>query len=377
MSDAPRAYPNNMDRYTQMLWDMVYDLRDQLPNVTSRVEAVAAQIPTPTAIRDTVQSNGAAPANVTALVGRLMTNQYSYVPKFTGGAPPIVDPSASVGDGTLITVVSVGNTGGAGILQRWNEPFDIGTFQAQQAIGANLIDTHANRLANFPASSYEPGTVFFETDRSVLYVVKSIASINTWIYVTGIMPTALAGLPNDLGTNDGGFLALISDYFQHWLLWNGITWQFGPGDPGSKYIVATPGIVPNGGMWGACDGSAYTCLNGDGTTSSVTTPNLTGDVFLKGGTYGPQQAASRATWDPTAITDDESSHQHTVTEPSSNLGNVQLGATPFFGVAGGTVLSGPGSAHHHTLSVNAKLNVPSEGNGGLPLRIPLTWYMRR
>jgi hypothetical protein len=40
--------------------------------------------------------------------------------------------------------------------------------------------------------------------------------------------------------------------------------------------------------------------------------------------------------------------------------------------------SSAGSAHHHTLSnANAKLNIPTQVNGGLPQNIGLVFYVRK
>lgn len=377
-----RIYPNNSDAYTRRLWDMVYDLQDKLTAHENNIAGLQAQIPTPAQISKIVRSNGPSPLDVTALTGRLMTNQYAFVPKFTPSLPTYKDPSASVGDGTLITLASAGNTGGAGVLYRWNEPFDVGAFQAQQAVGVSLIGTHADRLALFPASSYEPGTTFYETDRKVFYIIEFVLGSNVWVYAAGVMHDNLATIPTDLALPDIGFLFGPADQPGHLLIWGGLFFLFGPGDAGSKYIVAAPGNPPDtNNLWGFCDGSTYACLNGDGTLTNITTPDMTGNVFIEGGAYtGVQKPAIRATWDPSAVTDLESTHVHPITLFNSNLGPVNQTppTNPFFGVAGGTLLSDPGTPHAHALTDPLSiLNPPSESNGGLPLRINLNWYIRR
>lgn len=203
-----------------------------------------------------------------------------------------------------------------------------------------------------------------------------------WQYISGTFTSALTNVPTDLGPYDEGLLFADTTY-GHLLRWSeaALAFQFAPGDPGSGYVVAqasiTAGVVP---FYGLCDGSTYLVSNGDGTTRNVTTPNFTGGVFMMGWTAtGTPQVATKPTWDAAAITEDESAHIHTVTEVSSNLGNVNQTAptNPFFGVAGGTVNSGPGSAHHHGLTnANAIIKEPSETNGGLPLRIRVAWYIR-
>jgi hypothetical protein len=160
----------------------------------------------------------------------------------------------------------------------------------------------------------------------------------------------------------------------------------------------------------------------------VTTPNLTGDVFLKGGTPSGQQNATKPTWQAGAHTDPNTVGISLITDPTSiAIGNANITVDAVgdhthdiniinFNVAAGNnlLVSAVGSptvqngAHSHTLTPNphnhvalpdphqhtissgnsnsvtfnlsnnnAVLNEPSETNGGLPLRISLAWYMRR
>lgn len=207
-------------------------------------------------------------------------------------------------------------------------------------------------------------------------------SSGKWQYISGQYTAALSSVPTDLGPYDDGLIFFDTTY-GHSLRWteSALAFQFAPGDPGSGYVVAqasiTSGVLP---FYALCDGSTVTVSNGDGTTRSVVTPPLTGGPFLIGWTAtGTQQAATRATWEAGAITEDESAHTHPVPLPSSNLGDVNQDppTNPFFGVAAGTVISSAGSAHHHGLAdANAQLKVPSEANGGLPLRIRVAWYIR-
>lgn len=239
--------------------------------------------------------------------------------------------------------------------------------------------------------STDIGALWIENSRLAVGSVSNFPtwrwSGSVWAYVSGMLTrqqSQLAALLATLGSSDGGLLVYVSD-FPHWLLWNTVSFQFGPGDPGSGYIVATPGIIPfaNVPSWGLCDGNTYSVLHGDGNTSNITTPNLSNEVFIKGGAYtGNQQNATSPTWAPGAATDDEHLHTHSVNEPSSLLAS--FGVTPgnstitIFGVAGGVVTSSNGTPHTHNLSNNnAVLNPPSEGNNGLPLRIGLNWYLRR
>lgn len=68
-----------------------------------------------------------------------------------------------------------------------------------------------------------------------------------------------------------GEWAYITD-FAHWLYSDGTSWSFA--DEGSGYIMfftTAPGVG-----WALCNGSSTTYLKGDGTTSSITLPNLSG-----------------------------------------------------------------------------------------------------
>lgn len=246
--------------------------------------------------------------------------------------------------------------------------------------GPTINDTHANRIAVDAGNNplYPPGRflnyLFYETDRTVFYLAQLVAGVATWVYVGGTMFATLANIPT-LGTADAGFEFESSDY-GHRHRWSGAAWAFAPGDPGSKYIVA--GVAaPLGGLWGLCDGSTYAVAQANGTTANVISPDLTGDIFLQGGAYtGTRKAAARATWEATAVTDDESAHVHNVTVLGEAIVN-GAGAAQTVG-QDGTVISSSGTAHHHVLSdANAQLTVPSEANGGVPVRIDLAWYLRR
>ncbi len=369
-----------MDDYTHRLWDLVYDLRDKLDHTQASTTAALASTPTLDSIQSSLQSTGSSPLDVTALVGRTMTNQYAYVPKFSPSAPPLYDPVSQVGDGALSTVASAGNTGGAGILYRFNQPIDLGVWQAQQAIGANLIGTHAERLANYPASSYEPGTLFFETDRTVFYINKAVASVNRWIYAAGQMDsssTTIADIPIDLGANDIGFL-YGSTYWNHvwvWLNTGPTGYWYAPGDPGSLYIVASTATAPENGKWGICDGSAYSYVNLNAVGGSITTPDLASGLFVRGGPYAAPSAASRATWEAGAKTDSVGDHHHSVFLSCGSVGSD--GSPADAALCGFFFDTGDAGAHDHTLSdSNAQLKVPSDSNGGLPAAIKLDWYVR-
>ena len=142
--------------------------------------------------------------------------------------------------------------------------------------GAGLVleDTHANRLANYPANNYAIGTLFYETDRTVLYLNAGTSGSQKWIYIAGVCACTQAALPNDLGANDGNFLANVFDY-GHMLIWSGVAWTWGPGDGGSGMLQLFE-VDPTGAGWHLYDGSTVSYLKADGTLGSKTLPNLSG-----------------------------------------------------------------------------------------------------
>lgn len=93
-----------------------------------------------------------------------------------------------------------------------NAPLNLQDLLPSLVGGAVVIeDTHANRLAIFPAVSYDLGTLFWETDRTVAYVITESGGSNQWEYFAGIMVDNNASKPVDLGTADTGFQYYSTD----------------------------------------------------------------------------------------------------------------------------------------------------------------------
>jgi len=250
-----------------------------------------------------------------------------------------------------------------------------------------LIDTHANRLdaTNFPqyqATNIAPGTLYFETDRTVFYIVKVIAAVNTWVYAAGEMTSdsaTIADIQVDLGAVDVGFIYNSTFWFHRWMFVNsGPTgWTFAPGDPGVNYIVAATNVAPKGGKWGLCDGSAYTYINHNAIADGVTTPNLAGGAFIRGGPYGGPTAASRATWEATAKTELDGTHKHSVFLSCGTYDGGGVGSPQSIALCGFSFDTATDGAHQHALTdTNAQLKVPSDVNGGLPENFKLDWWVR-
>lgn len=252
-----------------------------------------------------------------------------------------------------------------------------------------ICDTHANR-ANYDPNAYDRW-LYFETnptytDRQVMY----IATGGYWVYLCGTMLGTIYSpdqKPTDLGPPDKGFLFYAAD-FEQLYRWDGTVWHYAPGFA-SQYIV---GGYPQGGLWWPCDGTAYRCSQDDGSTANISTPNLTGDVFLKGtASTGSVSAATRPTWEAAATTGNEGAHTHDVDpgvvssaatlsgqEVQSGTGVTVASASHTHSVDVPNTTSTAGTLHSHALTdALSQLKVPSEANGGLPKRIGLSWYMRR
>ena len=235
------------------------------------------------------------------------------------------------------------------------------------ASGPVLYDTHANRINTLQNTLpyYPPGKflryLFFETDRELVYQCQMVSGVPAWVYVAGVGGvTGPGSLPSDLGTNDIGVLYRETQY-RHLYYWSGAAWVFAPGDAGAGYIVPSlTGGAPfnSGSAWQVCDGSTVAVSKGDGTTTNITTPNLTtGVTFIAaaGSQSGPN-AASAPTYVSNPVTSGVDSASTTVQSGS-----------------GATV-----AAHTHTHSVTqSAINPPTVANGGLPANMQLVWYMRR
>lgn len=402
--------PDGIRRALQTTLERVYALQSQFQGATAKIvtvqQSATGQISvqgdtsslTPAAIAKAISAVGPAPADPTGLVGRTRSGQYTFVPKFDN-VPPVSDPSANSGDGVLVTVGDTTKQT-AGFLWRYNQAFN--EFERVQAIGVVLFGLHSDRVLVDP-TTYEPGTLYYETDRQIFYIILPLTP-NKWVYATGIMygilPTDLVpgldtgflvfvaaagilfraftdgGLINfgyiagtqygtqsnipTPGAHDTGRQYYVTDY-GHLLVWDGAAWTFGDGSTSGNRSIGGDQPFPNA-YWVQDTGSPITILKPDGSLGSVNSIiKTTGDgvPFLRlGGTEVLSPTAATApTWDAAAVTDDESTHTHSVAQ--TNL-TTAAGAVP---VDTGNP-TGAGSAHHHALSnANAKLNKPNDTNG--------------
>lgn len=141
-----------------------------------------------------------------------------------------------------------------------------------------LMFVRADRLALYPAASYPVGTLGYETDTDLLYIVKSVVGVNTWRYLAGTWRDTLANIPaggSAPTVDDVGLLFYATDYHHTWR-WSGSAWSFAPGDDGSGYIAMFTQApnCPGSAAWQLCDGSTVARTNATASTSNVTVPDL-------------------------------------------------------------------------------------------------------
>lgn len=293
---------------------------------------------------------------------------------------------------------------------------------AGQAQPSATIGTHAVRLTT-PAAL---GTWFIESDRLVAYVGEQSGSAVVWVYVAGMMVSTFSNRPSDLGLtdagfwfgasdqgniawrwngtafvyqygiyeraqsqlaalaallggNDAGYLVSVTDFI-HTLQWNGAGWQFAPSDGGSGLIVPFA-FTPTAGVWQLCNGTAgITYLKGDGSTGSITVPNLSGATYIKGGGYsGPTvNAATNPTWVAGSKTDNAATGVTVAIDAHGTAADTAV-------TGAGTRLTSPVThtatvtdpQHQHTLSdAVAKLNKIGDATW-VPENMGFDWYFRR
>lgn len=114
-------------------------------------------------------ADGANP-NVTQLIGLLAQAQRAYIPEYST-LPSLQDPISQ--DGALISV--------NGILYRFEGIPQPGQWVPQTALGAVIIATHLQRIANYPPASNPVGGLLYESDTTLLL----INSGTQWLTVGG------------------------------------------------------------------------------------------------------------------------------------------------------------------------------------------------
>ena len=142
----------------------------------------------------------------------------------------------------------------------WNSMSASGAWDPLNEVWPILQDTAAN-LTNYPASHYQPGTLYYETDRKVFYIMELVgmSAVPTWLYSFGTMSGTTISTdqrPSGLGTSGAGFLFYSTDAFLLYQ-WSGSGWvlyyNFTPiiadthanrlaNYPASRYAIGQPFI---------------------------------------------------------------------------------------------------------------------------------------
>lgn len=86
----------------------------------------------------------------------------------------------------------------------------ITTITQNITLGSCIVGSHNVRLTVYGSASSPTGTLFYEIDRHVLYVINDIPNKH-WEFVAGCMVDVLANIPTDLGSTDVGFLFFATD----------------------------------------------------------------------------------------------------------------------------------------------------------------------
>lgn len=223
-------------------------------------------------------------------------------------------------------------------------------------------------------------------DRGLTYYKKNCGRVQyqfdgtDWTYTAGTWVDVWANLPGGLGAADNNFRFEASDV-GHLYVWNGSGWTWTSGDGSGLFVQSD--TAPEPARWYvqvASGGSGvYYTESGGHLTKNFPTFSTVADglaFFRAGSAYvGTPTAATRATWDPIAKTDDESAHTHDVTIANNATATGHAAGADL--AAAQTVTSAAGTAHSHTLSnANAKLNPPNDANGGVLSYITIPMWMR-
>jgi hypothetical protein len=249
--------------------------------------------------------------------------------------------------------------------------------------------TETERL-DTDAGSLVEGSVWYETDREVYFIVRS----DGWHYLAGVMQAAFASRPSGLGTLDDGFQFWATDYKHLWQFdganwhvlggvlrdalanipadltaddtnfkfeatdydrkwwWDGSAWDYQPGYKhfGIDWLMEAPGtgwIIADG------TGSPATRTTAAGGTTTFTVPDLI-DAFPYGiAAYtGAQEAAVAPVITGATAADGEHSHEE------GTLAAVSNGAHTH---GGGTLAAANAGSHTH--SVSGSTGAPSSTAG--------------
>lgn len=275
LKDAP-----GIRRAMQVVLERVYALQKTTGTQAAAHASLAQTVNStlaPGGLAGILGTNGSQPLDATGLVGKLSSAQLASVPNYAA-LPQPQDPVTQ--QGALISLNGV-------LYQFQGQTPQTGNWTPVASLGAKLEDTHANRLANFPASTYPIAILFYETDRTVFYENDGTFGSSNWTYKLGTMRGTLAvdQRPSDLGANDAGFLFFGTDWHITYR-WSGTTWIYydgvyedvaanrpaglGSADKGFLFISTDTLLLEywNGAAWLVISPAGVTSI--DGMTGAIT-----------------------------------------------------------------------------------------------------------
>ena len=313
-----------------------------------------------------------------------------------------------------------------GFLNELNRELRLIVDQIDKVENAAVSVTAGLHVARTAIASVVSGSLYYETDRTVLFLARVLNGSLQWTWLAGTMlgtfttdqrPTDLAeadegfmfSATDDLHTwrwsgsvwvllpelsspmrgtlspdqkpsltaNDIGFLFYSTD-FAHTYRWTGSAWEQAPGDDRIGSFLYTDGVVSPGTGWQLCNGSATTRSTPTGGTAAVTVPDYSIASYVKGATVaslGPN-AASGVTASTTA-TNNAIATGVTVDSNTTGVDTDSHTTVAVQSGAGTTVLNGPldhiitDSGHAHGITDpthNHTQNAHNHGPGTLELR---------
>lgn len=267
-SSLASLLPTRVTQYLDRLSSALTGAQTDIGRLQKAGYVTGKQVPQfvdPTFIRQQLQANGSAALNVTNLIGKLASPQTAGAPE-VASLPPFNSPLAQ--DGTLVRF--------NGLLYFYDGSTDPGSWKPVSSVGAVLLGTHAQRISALytPPTIYVDGTVFYETDRDLLYIVRG----GVWVYLWGIYRLAYGSIAAlALTSADTNLRIFVNDY-DHTILWTGAVWGWAEWDRQGGQIEAFA-VDPNNSSGGyqLCDGSSTTQLvitAGALSTPTFNTPNL-------------------------------------------------------------------------------------------------------
>ena len=290
----------------------------------------------PAVMRRQLASGGVAPLPLDGLQGAAAHTQAANIP-ILRELPQLGDPAYKSGDAVVVNDTFYHRTPNA-----WNamtSPASAAPVIAQLAAAAaqQTIMGGGGSSGGGGGGIVAPGVVF---DTSA----------------------TLAGLPAGLAASDAG-RQYYNTYFGRMWIWTGTVWKYADAGMGAggQCSTSSSAVPPEGGLWQICDGSVVACALDNATIGNKTATHAEAsggnNPMIEGGTgsTGAAQAAAAATFVGGSTTGADS----------------DAGVTFLAAGVGSTAALKP-----HTHPIPA-LNVPSEANGGLSLRVSMAWWMRQ